>query len=69
MLILDNFRAQKNKANRDIIAQKFEKDKKKIIVAMRKVDKQSDKARKEFQKIDAEYNELMLLVPNVYSKK
>jgi seryl-tRNA synthetase len=65
MLILDNFRGKKNKANKDIMSAKDAKDKKKIIVAMRAVDKQSDKAKKEFQKIDAEYNKLMLLVPNV----
>jgi seryl-tRNA synthetase len=68
MLVLDKFRAQKNKANKDIVAAKDAKSKKKIISEMRKVDKQSDKAKKEFQKIDTEYNEMMLLVPNVYSK-
>ena len=68
MLILDNFRAEKNKANKDIVLAKDAKSKKKIIAAMRKVDKQSDKAKEKFQKIDAKYNELMLLVPNVYSK-
>jgi seryl-tRNA synthetase len=68
MLTLDGFRAKKNKANKDIIAAKDEKSKKKIISEMRKIDKQSDKTKKQFQKIDAEYNEIMLLVPNVYSK-
>ena len=65
MLVLDKFRAQKNKANKNIVVAKDAKAKKKIIAEMRKVDKQSDKTRKEFQKIDAEYNEMMLLVPNV----
>jgi seryl-tRNA synthetase len=65
MLVLDNFRGKKNKANKDIILAKDAKGKKKIIVAMRAVDKQSDKAKEKFQKIDEEYNELMLLVPNV----
>ncbi len=65
MLILDGFRAKKNKANRAIVAAKDEKGRKQIISEMRKLDKQSDKAKKQFQKVDREYNELMLSIPNL----
>ncbi|MCK4781534.1 serine--tRNA ligase [Candidatus Parcubacteria bacterium] len=65
MIILDEFRAKKNKASKDIVAAKDKKDKKKIISEMRKIDKQSDKTKKQFQKIEKEYKKLMLLVPNL----
>ena len=65
--VLDEFRAKKNQANKDIISAKTEKEKKKIISMMQKIDKKSDKTQKEFQEIEKEYKKIMLLVPNVYS--
>jgi seryl-tRNA synthetase len=68
LIALENFSAQKNKANKEIISAKSEKEKKKIISEMRKIDKQADVIQKEFKKINEEYQKQILLVPNVYSK-
>lgn len=68
LIVLENFRAKKNKANKEIISAKNEKEKKKIISEMKKIGKKADKIQKEFKKINEEYQEQMFLVPNVYSK-
>ena len=65
MVILDGFRAKKNKASKDIVAAKDKKAQKKIISEMRKIDKQSDKTKKQFQKIDKQYKELIFQIPNL----
>ena len=65
MIVLDEFRAKKNKASKDIASAKDKKEKQKIISEMQKIDKQSDKTKKQFQKIEKEFNDLMFQIPNM----
>ncbi len=60
----EDFSAKKNKANKDIVAAKDEKEKKKIILQMQELDKNDDKTQEKFKKINKEYDDLMLTVPN-----
>lgn len=62
---LEDLKAKKNKANKEIIASKNEKEKRKIILEMQELDKNSDRIQKEFKKIDKEFNDLMSEVPNL----
>lgn len=68
LAILEEFRARKNRANKEIVSTKDVKKKQKIISEMRKIDKAADKIKGEFKEIDREYKKLMALVPNIYSE-
>lgn len=61
---LENILAQKNKASKKIGATKNEKEKKKIISEMRKVDKKGDKIEKDLKKLNSEFYKLMCQIPN-----
>lgn len=65
LVVLDGFKAEKNKASKDIAKAKNVTEKKEIISLMRKVDEKSDKKEKELKAIKKEFNELMLKVPNI----
>lgn len=67
LAILEDFKARKNRASKDIVSAKDKIEKEKIISGMREIDKSADKIRKEFKEIDIRYKNLMLLVPNIYS--
>lgn len=62
---LEDMRAQKNKATREIGVTKEEKEKKKIIIKMRELDKNSDRLTKTTKKLDEEFDKLMLQIPNL----
>ncbi|MCP6718517.1 MAG: serine--tRNA ligase [Patescibacteria group bacterium] len=61
---LEDMRAKKNKASKDIVKTKDKKEKEKIILEMRKLDRSNDKLDENLKKLEQEFNELMLLVPN-----
>ncbi len=63
--ILDEFRAKKNKASREIAVAKTQREKQRIISEMQKIDQQSERIKKQFQKIQQEYEKLMYQVPNM----
>jgi len=65
---LEDMRAQKNRANEEIQQAKDKKEKEVIILKMQELDKNSDRITNEFQEIDREFQELILLVPNIPSK-
>ncbi len=65
LAILENFRARKNKASKDIASAVNNKEKKNIILEMQKLDKESDKVQKKFKEIEEEFNNLMFQVPNM----
>ena len=65
---LESFRAQKNQANRKIVEAKSKGEKEAIINKMREIDKEADVLEKEVRELEKEYRDLMLLVPNIYSK-
>ena len=65
LLALEDMRAQKNKANKEIQKAKSKKEKDVIILKMRELDKNSDRVTKDFQKIDEKFHNLMLQIPNL----
>ncbi|MFH1727523.1 MAG: serine--tRNA ligase [Pseudomonadota bacterium] len=65
---LEDMRAQKNKASKEIQKAKDKEEKEMIILKMRELDTNSDRVAGDFKKIDAEFKELMLQVPNIISK-
>ncbi len=62
---LENMRAQKNKASKKIAGLKDEKEKQKIILEMRELDKNSDRLNKTLKGLENEFNNLMLQIPNL----
>jgi seryl-tRNA synthetase len=67
LLALEDLRAKKNQASKDIIAAKNEKDKRKIILQMRELDKNNDQVDEKFKEIEKEFNKFMLQIPNLPS--
>ena len=65
---LEDMRAQKNKANEEIQKVKDKKEKDIIILKMQELDQNSDRVTVNFQKLNREFQELMLLVPNIPSE-
>jgi seryl-tRNA synthetase len=62
---LENMQSQKNKSSKTISKTKDEKEKRKIILQMRELDKNSDRLAKTVKKLDEEFNKLMLQIPNL----
>jgi len=62
---LEDMRAQKNKASKKISEIKDDKEKQKIILEMRELDGNSDKLNKNLKEWEAEFNNLMLQIPNL----
>jgi len=62
---LEDMRAQKNKASKNIPKIKDEKEKKKIILEMKELDKNSDRLDLTLKELDEEFNNLMFEVPNL----
>ncbi len=62
---LEDMRAQKNKANEEIKRAKDKAEKDVVILKMRELDTNSDRLTEDFQKVDKEFQELMLQIPNL----
>ncbi len=62
---LEDMRAQKNKANKEIQQTKGQKEKNKIILKMRELDRNNDRLTKTLKTLDEEFNNLMLQIPNL----
>jgi len=62
---LELINSQKNKANKEIVALKDEKEKKGIISKMQIIDKNNDELKKSFKELNKEFQNLMCQVPNV----
>jgi len=62
---LEDMRAQKNKASKEIAQTKVEKEKKKIILKMRELDRNSDRLSKTLKELEEKFNNLMLSFPNL----
>ncbi|MDP3990877.1 MAG: serine--tRNA ligase [Candidatus Nealsonbacteria bacterium] len=65
---LEDMRAQKNKANKEIQKTKSKEEKETIILKMRELDTNSDRITKDFQGVDQEFQRLILLIPNIPSE-
>ena len=62
---IEEFNAIKNQANKRIQEAKTKEERDIVIAQMKELDRNSDNNNEEFKKVDAEFNALMLLVPNV----
>jgi seryl-tRNA synthetase len=62
---IEKIRAQKNKASKEIVKIKDQKEKEKIVSEMRRLDQKEEKAKKNLKIVDKEFKELMLQVPNL----
>ncbi len=62
---IEDMRAKKNKASKEIVAAKNEKDKRKIILEMQELDKNSDRLNKDLGALEDEFRDLMLQIPNI----
>ena len=61
---IEEFRAQKNKAN-EAIKSADDKEKEEIIAKMKLVDLEEDKVQEEFKKVDGEFKKIMRSIPNI----
>jgi len=62
---LEDMRAQKNNSSKEIGKAKNEKEKKKIILEMQELDRNSDRLTNGLKELDGKFNDLMLQVPNM----
>lgn len=62
---LEDMRAQKNKASKEISTATDEKEKQKIILKMQELDKGSDRFNREMKELDEEFEKLMQQIPNL----
>lgn len=62
---LEDMRAQKNRASKEIVGTKDEKEKEKIILEMKELDSNSDRLTNGSKELEKEFNDLMLQIPNV----
>jgi len=61
---LEDIRAKKNEASKQIAQMKDEKEKQTKILEMRELDRNHDRINESFKKLDKEFNKLMAKVPN-----
>ena len=62
---IENIQAQKNKANKEIQKAKNKEEKNKVILKMQGLDTNCDVLNKEIKKLNQEFNNLMLQIPNL----
>ena len=62
---LEDMRAQKNKANKEIQKTKGQREKNKIILKMRELDRNNDRLDKTLKELDRKFNDLILQIPNL----
>ncbi|NCO23142.1 serine--tRNA ligase, partial [Candidatus Kuenenbacteria bacterium] len=62
---LEEIRAKKNKASLQIRELKNEEEKKKIILEMRELDKDSGEIAKNLDESENKFNDLMSVIPNI----
>jgi len=62
---LEDIRAQKNQASKQIPGMKNNKEKEKIILQMRELDRNHDRINESLKKIDLKFNQLMKEIPNL----
>jgi len=62
---LEDMRAQKNKANKEIRRAENQREKEKIILKMRELDRNNDRLDKTLKELETSFSDLMLQVPNL----
>ena len=61
---LEDMRAKKNQASKDIVATKDKKEKEKIILKMRELDRNNDNLDEDLKELEKQFNDLMVQIPN-----
>jgi seryl-tRNA synthetase len=61
---IEEIRAQKNKASKEIVKMQ-KREKEKLILEMKRLDKKEEELKSVFKKIDKEFQELMFQIPNL----
>jgi seryl-tRNA synthetase len=64
---LEDIRAQKNKATKEIPVLADEKEKQKIILKMRELDRKNERLDSQLKELEEEFRELMMKIPNIPS--
>jgi seryl-tRNA synthetase len=62
---LEKISAQKNRASKEITKTETEKEKRKIILKMKELDRNSDRLNKNLKELEKELSDLMLKIPNL----
>ena len=62
---LEDMRAQKNKASREIAKTKDQKERQKLILEMQELDTNSDRLTKDLKEVEKQFNDLLLQFPNM----
>ncbi|MDP2820909.1 MAG: serine--tRNA ligase [bacterium] len=62
---IEKIRAQKNKANREIMSAKEKSEKEKIISEMKEIDKTGDEMEKQLKETEKEFKNLIYKIPNI----
>jgi seryl-tRNA synthetase len=62
---IEKIRAQKNKANKEIISAKEKSEKEAIISKMKEIDKAGDEMEKRLKEIEKEFKNLIYKIPNI----
>ena len=62
---LEDISAQKNKANKEIQKAKDKREKEKIILKMRELDKNNDRLDENLKELEKKFNNLMFQIPNL----
>ncbi|MFH1566283.1 MAG: serine--tRNA ligase, partial [bacterium] len=62
---LEDMRAKKNEASKEIVATKDERDRKRIIMEMKELDSNNDKLEERVKGLEEEFNDLMIQIPNL----
>lgn len=65
LTVIEDLKARKNEGSKEITRAKTETQKKKIILEMQKIDKEEDEVQEKFKKVDKEFADLMIKVPNL----
>ncbi|MFH1657254.1 MAG: serine--tRNA ligase [bacterium] len=65
LIDLENFNAAKNKAGKNIVAAKSDKEKKEIIAEMQELDQKNGAIQEKFKELEEEFNRLIFGVPNL----
>jgi seryl-tRNA synthetase len=62
---IEKIRAQKNKANKEIMSAKEKSEKETIISKMKEIDKSGDEMEKQLKEIEKEFKNLIYKIPNI----
>ncbi len=65
---IEDMRAKKNKASKEIVVAKTQREKKKIILEMQELDRGNDRLDKDIKMFNERFEKLMYQIPNIQDK-